>query len=115
MICAPAPGAKVSMPWPESPCNTSRAVIVNEGRQMNMRLVFAGILTTWLLVLGCQRQSDPTTTLPTYSLRLANRVTGEPIVGARIRPYCGIPGDTNDWRTDVQGLVNFRSWFANGG
>lgn len=87
------------------------------------RLVCAGI-ASWLLVSGChkpeptadlQTQPDPTADLPTYSLHVANRLTGEPVVGARIRPYCGIPGDTNIWRTDFQGLVKFRSWFAGGG
>src|SRR5258708_31696313 len=80
---------------------------------MRTGLLCKGILASWLLVLGCQRQPDPT--LPTYSLRLADRRTGDPVVGARVRPYCGIPADANDYRTDIQGSVVFRSWFVAGG
>ena len=75
-------------------------------------LQVARILACWFLVMGCEKRPD--SKLPIFSLRLANRLTGEPVVGARIRPFCGIPGDTNDFRTDQQGLVEVRSWVAQG-
>ncbi len=84
------------------------------GEEMNCaRLKFLGV-AAWLLVLGCHGRSDPTANLPTYSLNVASRATGEPVMGARIMPFCGIPGDTNVWITDSNGLAKFRSWFAKG-
>lgn len=80
---------------------------------MRGRLPVAGILACWFLVMGCEKRPDSKESI--FSLRLANRLTGEPVVGARIRPFCGIPGDTNDFRTDQQGLVEVRSWVAAGG
>src|SRR3954453_19250784 len=81
---------------------------------MSARVLVAGILISPLLILGCQKPPPPPApTLATvpgltnYSLQLVDRITGAPVVGARIHPYCGIPGDTNRYRTDQKGLVEF--------
>ena len=34
------------------------------------------------------------------------------MAGAKVQPFCGIPGDTNVYRTDVQGWVEFRGYLA---
>jgi hypothetical protein len=91
-----------------------KLLMIYRVRMTHAELIFAGAAGC-ILMLGCHRHPDPTANLPAYSLHLANRLTGEAVVGARISPYCGIPGDTNIWLTDHRGLVSFRSWFAKGG
>jgi hypothetical protein len=68
---------------------------------MRAQILFGVVLLACVLVSGCHKTDKPVLSL----LRVVDRRTGEPIQGARIVAFCGIPGDTNHFSTDRQGMA----------
>jgi len=64
-------------------------------------ILFGVALFGCVFMFGCHRQDKP---IPS-SLRVVDRDSGTPVQGARVLPFCGVPGDTNRFYTDERGIA----------